>query len=1508
MHRSGTSALTSALVACGCSIGKDILPPSFDNPKGFFENRKVLNFNDKILSALEMHWDSPLLLPIFWSKSLDLDSLKLELEEILHSEFEANQPILIKDPRTCLLFPVWEKLLQEYDICPIINVRDPKKVAQSLYSRNRFGQDKSSLLWINHYLSVEEDTENYDRILVDFDDLLKKPIEELKRVLKFIDDSRLVLDNSLKETIKNTNTSIKKDAYKILKNELSDLSTSIYSLLKNNKNQKKDNGLEQIKETYLQKNKLFIESTYRQDKKQFTLIAIDEDGKRLSDLRPINLGQNTLTFNVKSRKKIQEIILLPCNDNAYFKLGSVLLKVKEGDDNLKLSKKRILFEHGTEYVVNSRSFFQYGFDESVLNFKVEVQIFIHAYGLYTFNRLNTLSEKLGVWIDKNVHSLKSEIKSKNTIIEQHSIELQSYKNEFEGIVLKLENEIENNEKYKLNESLQEQIKKEKTTLENQYAALQNEHEEHKHLTSKAAKQSTKMKRKVIEIEEELKSIKKVNKDLVEQKSKGALDLSEATKELYKKDTEIEVLKLRLEHLEDNMQLKIDILKQGMDVIRKENEAYKESLIDHKQLQIDLIRAETKVESYADKIDIFQNLHLQAQSNLQKAHQSQRQLEGELQISNNISESLVSENEVGLKQKEQEHEQVVDELLLHLESLENNTVQLAELEELKNKFKSKEQELENLINDQDSKLDENENLILILKSEIQKSSEEIEDRENALSLKNTELENQRKELLEHKVDSKNRFRDLEDLKQSLSYKVGAGITSPARWVYDKTNGKTPLNKSKLWLIKNLVLGGIKNPISAVMKLSPKNLKTLHSAMKSESNETIIQNFNKLVDGNQANSSSGVEMPVEYNTEISEHSNSNPTSSNIISIPQRSSQSTDKTKVLYISPNLPDYDTSSGGKRATRMIEILCEQFEVYLFTLGSKPQKYIDKLTSFGAILIDGNDYMQIKRRIPKIDTIIFAWYYTFNDANKFVQLYTNAKIIVDSVDVHWVREERSIGMMEGLTEENVKANKVKEIEVYKQADLIWTVTENDKNNILREIENAHVNIVSNIHDNHVHAYEDNGQNTMLFFGGFNHYPNISAAKNIVNNILPIVRESIPDAKLILAGANAPDDIETLGLMPGVDYRGFIEEDQLAALYQESFLSVAPLLAGAGIKGKICEAIVYRTPVVTNAIGNEGIDMLNLQDGIIAEENNDLAQLIVRSMQREFDMNAITHNAQEKLKHIVGTESVRHSMFNSILPEVSICIVTWNRLDLLKRCIESIEGNTTYPNYKIIVHSNGCEDGTQEYLEAAASINKKIVPVLSKDNEVFVIPNNNMMQMFPDNDAVLVNNDVYVTKGWLTELYKAAYGNPNIGIAGSKILYPDQSLQEFGSELYENGSGRNIGKHDDPNKDEYKQMKRVGYVSGCSMYIKNKTIKKIGVFDLQFHPCYCEDSDYCYTAWENDIETVVTPNSIIYHDEGGTSGTDEDSGFKAYQKVNFEKFLTKHKHNLSGIADKINSLN
>lgn len=1532
MHRSGTSALTSVLSACGLHLGKHLLEPSFDNPKGFFENRKVIHFNAKLLSILEMNWDSPLVLPENWEAYLDMVTLRLELEEIIQTEFSGEGEILIKDPRLCLILPIWHALLSDYAFEHIIITRPPVDISKSLLARNKIGQDKSNIIWLNHYLQVERFTRAKERIFVDFNKLQSNTKQQCTRLISFIDKDSVKLNEEACKLINNEESSIKQDTSKAVRNQLLDLANEAYAAflkLTTKQTKKPEERIQKIAQEYHSYYVQFIDSVLRKDDKLFTVIYVDEQGRRNKVLHELKMGDNHFHFQIKSEAKIERIIILPSNDKAYFRLEC--LEVKNIDQKVGLQKvnSAVLFEHGIEFVVNNTSYFQYALDESHRILDVEVCIKVFALGINTMDSLDVLSQKVNSWIDKNFKVLQEEKSEMSQAVKVQELELEEFKKEHSAVVNKLDSAMQ---KSALFEGQFQKSKERTKELESINEAHQ---KEIKAKTDEAHQKELKIERIAAEIQKiehvqfEYDKAKihmeRMNNELTKYQEEKISQLIIANK----KDIEIEVLKLKAEHAEEKHMLKIEQLDQQVQILRKENElavtdkkAKEEATLQVYKLEIQLAQVQESLKVKNELLIKLEQSVSQQQAALQAKEKEALHLE---QVTNQfLQEREMTGPTTSLRQSVME-DSVLMELFDYLDQTNSQSNMQSDLDETNQQYYELKRDLENILQDQSNEIENKDGLIESLQDKINQAAHMIASKEDALERQNEIIKAQRQELLQYKVDFRNTNRDLKDVRESISYKVGNGLMSPAKWVYDRTSGKTPINKSRLWLIKNLLIAGIKNPIASVMKLSPKNLRTLHTAMQSESNETIISNFTKLV--NKQNQNSQVESP-EYQLQGEKQEvldagsqlvvadqkeksllNSKPSlRENIIEIDNIAADNTERPKVMYISPNLPDYDTSSGGKRATRMIEMLCEQFDVFVFTYGARPQKYVDKLTSLGAIVIHGNDYTQIKRRIPVINTLIFAWYYSYNDANKLVQLYNDAKIIVDTVDVHWVREERSIGLVEGLSAEKVASNKRKEIEVYKQADIVWTVTENDKQFILDVIPEMQVDVVSNIHDNHVHAYEDSGSNKMLFFGGFNHYPNISAVKNIVENILPLVRKEIPVAELIIAGANATEEIEALGTYEGVDFRGFIEEDELPNLYKESFLSVAPLLAGAGIKGKICESIVYRTPVATNAIGNEGIHMTNLQDGLIAEDNIELANLIARAMKREFDMNSMTHNAQEILKGIVGTETVKRKMFGSIMPEVSICIVTWNRLDLLKRCIESIEGNTIYPYYKILVHSNGCTDGTQQYLEAAAAINKKIVPILSQENEVFVIPNNNMMRMFPDNDSVLVNNDVYVTKGWLMELYKAAYGSPQIGIAGSKILYPDQSLQEFGSELYDNGTGRNIGKHDDPNKDEYKQLQRVGYVSGCSMYIKKKTIEKIGVFDLQFHPCYCEDSDYCYTAWENGIETVVTPNSIIYHDEGGTSGTDEDSGFKAYQKVNFEKFLVKHKENLEEIGEKIKSLN
>ena len=110
---------------------------------------------------------------------------------------------------------------------------------------------------------------------------------------------------------------------------------------------------------------------------------------------------------------------------------------------------------------------------------------------------------------------------------------------------------------------------------------------------------------------------------------------------------------------------------------------------------------------------------------------------------------------------------------------------------------------------------------------------------------------------------------------------------------------------------------------------------------------------------------------------------------------------------------------------------------------------------------------------------------------------------------------------------------------------------------------------------------------VLFVGGFGHPPNTDAMLWFSHEVLPLVRRGLPDLHVTIAGSHPPAEILSLA-SPTITVTGFISDEQLAALYSQARLVIAPLRIGGGIKGKILEAMWHRVPVVTTPVGAEGI--------------------------------------------------------------------------------------------------------------------------------------------------------------------------------------------------------------------------------------------------------------------------------------------------------------------------------
>jgi glycosyltransferase involved in cell wall biosynthesis len=175
MHRSGTSLLTGILHLIGANLGSTLIPPAEDNPKGFWENQMIVEFHDRLLLKLQRQWDAVLPLPERWWESSEIASDVAELEELLESEFKGEEIWALKDPRICVLLPLWMSLLERKNINAhfVIIHRHPEEVCQSLFRRNSFPKSKSHLLYLHHYLSAEFRTRNSSRTFISYNNLLE---------------------------------------------------------------------------------------------------------------------------------------------------------------------------------------------------------------------------------------------------------------------------------------------------------------------------------------------------------------------------------------------------------------------------------------------------------------------------------------------------------------------------------------------------------------------------------------------------------------------------------------------------------------------------------------------------------------------------------------------------------------------------------------------------------------------------------------------------------------------------------------------------------------------------------------------------------------------------------------------------------------------------------------------------------------------------------------------------------------------------------------------------------------------------------------------------------------------------------------------------------------------------------------------------------------------------------------------------------------------------------------
>ncbi len=208
-------------------------------------------------------------------------------------------------------------------------------------------------------------------------------------------------------------------------------------------------------------------------------------------------------------------------------------------------------------------------------------------------------------------------------------------------------------------------------------------------------------------------------------------------------------------------------------------------------------------------------------------------------------------------------------------------------------------------------------------------------------------------------------------------------------------------------------------------------------------------------------------------------------------------------------------------------------------------------------------------------------------------------------------------------------------------------------------------------------------------------------------------------------------------------------------------------------------------------------------------------------------------------------------------KTSIIILSYNTLELLQLCIESIRTYTEAGTYEIIVVENASEDGSAAWLRAQ----KDLVCIYNEENQGFPKGCNQGLKIASGTELLLLNSDVIVTKDWLENMRRALYSASSVGAVScvtnscsnrQQIEVPYKTIED----MQAFAAGYNTS---NPALWE----KRTTLVGFCYLF-KREVFEKVGFLDERFSPGNFEDDDYSLRILQQGYDLLVCRDTFIHH--------------------------------------------
>ncbi|MCV6638475.1 glycosyltransferase [Candidatus Albibeggiatoa sp. nov. NOAA] len=353
---------------------------------------------------------------------------------------------------------------------------------------------------------------------------------------------------------------------------------------------------------------------------------------------------------------------------------------------------------------------------------------------------------------------------------------------------------------------------------------------------------------------------------------------------------------------------------------------------------------------------------------------------------------------------------------------------------------------------------------------------------------------------------------------------------------------------------------------------------------------------------------------------------------------------KPTVLVIDATLPTYDEDSGSLRMYTTLKIWNEMgFRITFYPDNMDGNfKYRHALEALGievAYEYNIQDVLSYRR-------FDYAMVCRVDVGQRYIphirMVSPTTQVFYDTVDIHYVREERQAEIENNpKLAKNAVKTKQKELSNCLLSDRVLVVTDADGKHLQQEIPNLDYAVLPNVHTQQPLSqagFDD--RDGLVFIGNYNHQPNEDAVYYFVEKVLPKVHEQLPDVKFYVVGSNMKDDMKELA-SEHVKIVGWV--DEVAPEFEKRRVFVSYLRYGAGMKGKIGQALSLGLPVVCTRISAEGMGLVDEETALLADDAEGFAQQICRLYQDKALWEQLAKEGYDYIERTYGETAMREKL-------------------------------------------------------------------------------------------------------------------------------------------------------------------------------------------------------------------------------------------------------------------------